>query len=670
MRRIHPLVAGIGLLLAVICALAHTAAAMDSAVLALREKANGLADEERFNEALAVLEKIQRDYPGNIDVDFDILAVLAWSGRYENAADMALSLPLEQAPDHVRQAAAMAYRETGRLKKSELLYLDLLSRHPDNPTIAEGLALTLVKACNLQRAGDLIARYKTAPNLMTTAETALVMKKRDQAAALAQDGKYDEALALLRALRQEHFGHPGIEHDRIAILSWMGNYAEAAALADSLNLSQAPAQVQSAAAKAYRETGDIEKAETLYRSALARDPANAEIALGLALTAIEKSNLEEAELLLERYEDDDPDLMSQAEKALLAARRVPEEAPPRHPGFSEIAVQNTPDPDERRVKPCWMHIHPSPEFITYGAQQSDTNNHGLHELRLAASWAHVTSGINPVRGKGDDPSIEARLYGKTFAGNWRVFGGYATAAGDYDEGHARQNILLGGLEYSSAFITAQLEARADTVHDTKFGLQLSGAITPNECWTIPFNLELNSRETPLRARNSDITAKAAGSGLSYGWSENGSASVLASFLDFSDDNRRLAVTADVTERLFARNTHSLDGSIHAYASWNSLNSDRPYFNPKRDLELSAALTYGNRLWQRGDRAFGHSLSAAAGKYYQRYYGSGLVWSLAYSHSWELGKRFMIDYGIGYGRHMFDGESERSLTAFASAVFRF
>ncbi len=302
--------------------------------------------------------------------------------------------------------------------------------------------------------------------------------------------------------------------------------------------------------------------------------------------------------------------------------------------------------------------------------ERDWDIHDSYELRLDVSYARTVHGINPVIGIDDAPTVEARLFSRPFAYNWRVFAGAATSAGDFDEGHARQNIYLGGVEYRGPMLTASLEARADTVGDSEFGLQFSGALTPDDHWRIPFNFELCSRETPLRARRSGITADAAGTGLSYYWNETRSFNSSVSYMNFSDDNQRLAVSADVTQRVWTWFNHYLDGTVNSYASWNSENDDRPYYNPKRDFEIGAALTYGNLLWRKYDSSLSHSLTAGVGNYYQRYYGSGRVWSLAYNHAWTLGDRLSLGYGIGYGRGMFDGSAERSLNAHFSAVYRF
>ncbi len=287
----------------------------------MQDQAAELSYSDRFSEALALLEHVQETYPGHSGIAFDILAIHSWSGHHQEAAAQAERLDLETAPDYVLQAAAMSYREVGKLKKSEQLYRDLLAKHPDNQVLAEGLALTLISACNLDWAGRVIDQYKTGPDSMQTAEAALVQAYQDKAAILAAEGKSDDAVALLRQVRKQRLGSAGVDQDIMSILAHSGRSEEAAFMADRLEAAQAPAPVRLAAAKAYRDVGRLDDAERLYRDLLALEPGNTEAAAGLALTLIAQKQLDEAELLIERYHRLDPYLLEPAQQALLSARR-------------------------------------------------------------------------------------------------------------------------------------------------------------------------------------------------------------------------------------------------------------------------------------------------------------------------------------------------------------
>ncbi len=302
--------------------------------------------------------------------------------------------------------------------------------------------------------------------------------------------------------------------------------------------------------------------------------------------------------------------------------------------------------------------------------QSDWDTHNAYELRIDVAWSKVTQGANPTIGVGSNPTLEARLFSRPFNYDWRVFVGAGTSSGDFEEGHARQNIYLTGVEFRNPLLTATLEVRADKVGDYKLGLALYGEITPDDHWRFPFSFEKLSRDTPLRARHSDITADAVTIGASYYWNESRSVNSTISFMDFSDGNRRLSLGGNYNQRLWTCFNHYIDGQINMYTSRNSQDDNRPYFNPKQDFEVGIAMTYGNLLWRCYDRSLRHALTAGLGNYWQQYYGSDLVWNIGYSQSLDYTDRFSLNYGVGFGRRVYDGDPEHAVNAWLSAVYKF
>ncbi len=303
--------------------------------------------------------------------------------------------------------------------------------------------------------------------------------------------------------------------------------------------------------------------------------------------------------------------------------------------------------------------------------QRDWDIYNLYEFRLDVGWSRTFRGEDPgISGPGEYPTVEARIFSRPMAYDWRAFVGGAVGGGNFEEGRARQEIVLGGVEYRGPFATATLELRADHVENTKFGLGFSGEITPDDHWTIPFAFELCSRETPLRARYNGISANLLGTGLSYAWNESRSFNSTVTGMKFSDGNRRLEIGGDYNHRLWTCYNHYVDGQINAYATWNSQDADRPYFNPKNDQEVGVALTYGNILWRRYECSLSHAVTAGAAAYHQKYFGTKPVWSATYSQTLEMTKRFSATYGVGYASEMYDGGRTQSVNAFLSMVLRF
>lgn len=296
--------------------------------------------------------------------------------------------------------------------------------------------------------------------------------------------------------------------------------------------------------------------------------------------------------------------------------------------------------------------------------------HNLREARVYINWSH-SDGKNPgTVGSSDRPSVEWRLYSQPVAYNWRAFVGSAWDAGDFQEGKAYQELVLGGVEYRGPDLEVSLEARSDRVEDTRFGLGLSGVWEYDDHLRVPFSVEKLSRQTPLRARHSRITADSADIGLEYYWNDYRWLTLSAGFMDFSDDNQRQSLSGTFNQRLWTYYTHYLNGHLNAYTSHNTKDDDRPYFNPKDDREFGLGLTYGSLLWRNYDNALHHALTVSAGDYWQKYYGSDLVWNAAYSQTLDWTDRFSVSYGLGYGRRVYDGDPEKIFNAYLTLIWKF
>lgn len=300
--------------------------------------------------------------------------------------------------------------------------------------------------------------------------------------------------------------------------------------------------------------------------------------------------------------------------------------------------------------------------------------HNLREARLWVNWAESdsdqdSSGTNI---SSDTPGLEWRLFSSPLSYNWRAFIGSAWENGEFEEGKARQDIMLGGIEYRGENLEAVLEARNDHIEGagTRFGLELSGTLTPKDHWRFPFSFQKTSRNTPLRARYSGIHADSAEVGVEYYRNESRSLSASTGYMDFSDGNRRLFYGAGFRQRLWTWYNHFIDGNLNAYASHNSEDAERPYFNPKSDLEFGGGLTYGALLWRNYDKSLSHFISGGAGNYNQKHFGSDVVWDLGYRQELDITDRFSAAYGLGYSRRVYDGDPEKVFNTHLYLMWKF
>lgn len=298
------------------------------------------------------------------------------------------------------------------------------------------------------------------------------------------------------------------------------------------------------------------------------------------------------------------------------------------------------------------------------------DTHNMHELHMWSSWSETrNSNPNSVANR-NVPAFEWRLYSKPLLHNWRIFLGSLWDGGDFEEGTANRTMMLGGVEYRSPSLEANLQLYQDHVRNRRIGVALEGVFQPNDHWKFPFTAAKNSRNIPLRARYNKIYADSASIGIGYYWNESREINMAVGYMDFSDDNQRLTVQADFRQRLTNWDTQYLDMTIETHASHNSKDAERPYFNPKQDYEALTGLVYGDLLWRDYDKSLSHAVKVNGGVYNQKHHNSGAVWNVNYSQTLDLKDRFSTNYGASYGRAYYDGDSENELNLFINMTWKF
>lgn len=291
--------------------------------------------------------------------------------------------------------------------------------------------------------------------------------------------------------------------------------------------------------------------------------------------------------------------------------------------------------------------------------------HHMHEFRLNAGYQDNSGATEGTR----EMLLEGTLFSPPIAHNYRLFAGsrYAFAAfPEGDEIYRRHGL---GIEYRRPDLLAETELTYNIDGGDEFGGRVSLFWELDDHWTIPVNVELFSRDTPLRALKDNVTADSADLGVIYRASELRSVRLKAQFMDFSDGNFRRSLAASLEQRLLTLPKYKLTGIIDLYASANS-RDDTIYYNP--DHDFSAALTLDNlhRLYRRYDRAFSHRLGLTLGNYWQKDFADGYLAGAAYEQIWEVAERFELIYGFSRFRRVYDGQPEYQNYLYTRLNWRF
>lgn len=293
--------------------------------------------------------------------------------------------------------------------------------------------------------------------------------------------------------------------------------------------------------------------------------------------------------------------------------------------------------------------------------------HHMSELRLKAGKGLHSD--NPVSGS-HDMNWDATLYGPPVADNWRLFAGTRYAQGNFDEGKGISRHLLGGVEWRPRDLTLEAELSGNRYHGkNRPGARLSTTYSLSDNWQVSGNLERLSRATPLRALRNGISANRGEGGVRWYQNERREYQFNAAISRFSDHNRRQEYTLSGKERLWQTPTLTLDLEPGIAASKNSLRNTL-YYNPARDLSVTAALSVDHEMYRHYDTLWSQQFVAGGGSYWQKNQSPGAVTLLGYGQRIQWNN--VVDTGVmlNWDKRPYDGKRESNLSVTLDATLRF
>ncbi len=302
----------------------------------------------------------------------------------------------------------------------------------------------------------------------------------------------------------------------------------------------------------------------------------------------------------------------------------------------------------------------------------------------------VTKGFGQGQVSGNDDLVwESSLYSGQSDHGVRWYANHHLAKATFGGQSASHERVGAGVEWTRR----DVQLSAEIAKDLRNGRDGSWAVAAG--WQLDDNSSLRARhesqtnDFPLKGRLPDaeswaptyLHASKTLVGGAYRWNESRRIAADASFYDFNDGNKRKALAVSWFERLYSGYGRTLDLQPAFYTSTNSL-QDAIYFNPKRDVALSATLTGDWLTWRRYEHSFNQRLSITLGTYRQisdvrqngawveRNYGFKPFQELRYEHEWHFGPDVSTRYGIGARRFAYDGVYETKHYVYANVNWRF
>jgi tetratricopeptide (TPR) repeat protein len=277
-------------------------------------------------------------------------------------------------------------------------------------------------------------------------------------------------------------------------------------------------------------------------------------------------------------------------------------------------------------------------------------DHPYREIVFEVATDETDQGLREWRSRLE---VSDRLAQRT-----RIYARYLHARSD-DPEFSDGNLNRAGLGLRHRFDErwfGEVEVSGDTQNSGQGGTSAQVVFEPRDTWR--FNLAATSfaEDLPLRARAAGVEADRREGGAEYNsldhvWHWRAS----ANSWDFTDTNRRdsLYTTVGYAYEMLPYREQRLYGEW--YQSRNTLDG-APYFNPSRDRSLGIVHRTDFILSSRYKRHV-DSLYLALAAYDQEDFDVHNVWSVKYEQDYDFDDFNRLNWGVGYGRNVYDGESE-------------
>ncbi|PTR30064.1 biofilm PGA synthesis protein PgaA [Luteibacter sp. OK325] len=272
--------------------------------------------------------------------------------------------------------------------------------------------------------------------------------------------------------------------------------------------------------------------------------------------------------------------------------------------------------------------------------------------------------ISQENGKGSSPDYGDRdsatlatIESPLIDDHWRVvaLGRYSTA--DLPEGDVRRTRFGFGVRGYARGLEAYVQAlpAADRyVGKTALEAGVNWAISDH--WAIATDFSTAGEDTPLRAQYYGISAKTLETAVTWRASELTHARLGVARDNFSDGNKRTSWLAAFTQRVYTAPNLALDGGVEVGGSMNT-QTDRPYFNPRRDNSYALTGRLQNLLGQFYERQVTQRVDVAVGEYDEQGYATDWMASVRYGQIFQPRAGIRLGWGIGWHNQPYDGRRE-------------
>lgn len=286
---------------------------------------------------------------------------------------------------------------------------------------------------------------------------------------------------------------------------------------------------------------------------------------------------------------------------------------------------------------------------------SPAMNRFLTERAVERGWqASLTSGYEWSSGRylGNSWHSEAYIYSPLLNDKWRIYEHGLGDTGKFLEGSAYRSRFASGLRYDYSRQSFWAEVAGDTGNAGPTSAGAAGAqFSVGDHWTLAAegdsdnltDLQLIAEVAGVRARSGSVTAE---------WRQSELSSIHFNLerMLFSDGNQRSAIAGEWDQRLLTTPRLQIGVGPQVWASTNSKDQSRVYFNPKKDFSFGSSATVNWVTWRRYDRSFLQRFIVYAAPYWEENYRTQGAISGGYTQLWKVTRRLGL-----IGRYAWHGQ---------------
>ncbi|MFC0400281.1 poly-beta-1,6 N-acetyl-D-glucosamine export porin PgaA [Paraburkholderia rhizosphaerae] len=259
-------------------------------------------------------------------------------------------------------------------------------------------------------------------------------------------------------------------------------------------------------------------------------------------------------------------------------------------------------------------------------------------------------------------TADTYIYSPPIYDYWRVFGHnfYEWALTDIGRLQRIRNGI--GADFRRGPLTVQGEVSRSTGGDGRTGGNGQVEYAINDFFKATAGFDSDANDLPSKAYVAHIWGRTGQVAFTYTDGDRRSADIGYNIGRYSDENFHQEFTVGGSQRLFTFPNQQINGTLRFGTSSNTL-QNTPYFSPSRDYSAEVGMSHQWAIWRSGERSLLQRFYISGGAYNQRGFGTSGFWAARLEHAWTFHHDITLTYGIGVGRHAYDGEQELSETAY-------